>query len=84
MPRPGAGSAGRAVPEGRDTGVVLDPLIMLTPGNLITHLRKLEEAGYLSGEKSSNGVSPRTSVATRRGREALDSYTALRDLLAGL
>jgi DNA-binding MarR family transcriptional regulator len=64
----------------------LQTMIGLTPGNLITHLRKLEEAGYLNTEKTGNGVASRTSVAlSNRGRKALDSYTAaLRDLLAGL
>ncbi len=76
-----------ALPEGDTLSFTrLQDLLGLTPGNLITHLRKLEEAGYLSSEKTGNGVSSRTAVAlTRRGREALDAYTAaLRDLLAGL
>jgi DNA-binding MarR family transcriptional regulator len=64
----------------------LQDLIGLTPGNLITHLRKLEDAGYLATEKTGNGSASRTSVAlTTQGRAALDTYTAtLRDLLAGL
>ena len=58
----------------------------LTPGNLITHLRKLEDAGYLNSEKTSNGKAQKTTVAlTDRGRLALDAYTkTLRALLAGL
>jgi DNA-binding PadR family transcriptional regulator len=61
-------------------------MIGLTPGNLITHLRKLEDAGYLSTEKTGNGPASRTSVAlTRQGRAALHSYTrTLRGLLNGL
>jgi DNA-binding MarR family transcriptional regulator len=61
-------------------------VIGLTPGNLIIHLRKLEEAGYLSSDKTGNGSASRTTVAlTGHGRAALDSYTqALRDLLGGL
>jgi DNA-binding PadR family transcriptional regulator len=62
-------------------------MIGLTPGNLIIHLRKLEEAGYLSSEKSKNGTAPKvTTVAlTTQGRKALTTYTqALRDLLGGL
>jgi DNA-binding PadR family transcriptional regulator len=61
-------------------------MIGLTPGNLIIHLRKLEEAGYLSSEKTKNGTAPKTTVAlTSHGRKALDAYTqALRDLLGGL
>ena len=64
----------------------LQELLGLTPGNLITHLRKLEDAGYISTEKTGNGASSQTSVTlTHRGRAALDAYTqALRDLLAGL
>jgi DNA-binding MarR family transcriptional regulator len=64
----------------------LQDMLELTPGNLITHLRKLEEASYVSTEKSGNGVASVTTIAlTRRGRVALDTYTrALRDLLAGL
>jgi DNA-binding PadR family transcriptional regulator len=60
--------------------------IWLTPGNLITHLRKLEDAGYLSTEKTGNGVASRTSVAlNNRGPEAPDTYTAaLRAVVAGL
>jgi DNA-binding PadR family transcriptional regulator len=58
----------------------------LTPGNLITHLRKLEDAGHLRTEKTGNGVTSRTSVAlNKRGREALDPYAAaLRAVRAGL
>jgi DNA-binding MarR family transcriptional regulator len=64
----------------------LQDMIGLTPGNLITHLRKLEDAGYISTEKTGNGVASRTSVTlTHRGRAALDTYTeTLRYLLAGL
>jgi hypothetical protein len=38
----------------------LQDMIGLTPGNLITHLRKLEDAGYLSTEKTGNGVASRS------------------------
>jgi DNA-binding transcriptional ArsR family regulator len=30
--------------------------IELTPGNLLSHLRKLEDAGYLTSEKTGNGA----------------------------
>lgn len=76
-----------ALPDGDALSFTrLQKMIGLTPGNLITHLRKLEDAGYLSTEKTGNGVASRTSVAlSNRGRSALDTYTAaLRDLLAGL
>ncbi|MFZ0090008.1 MAG: transcriptional regulator [Solirubrobacteraceae bacterium] len=64
----------------------LQEMIGLTSGNLITHLRKLEDADYLTSEKTGNGPASRTSVAlTSRGRAALDEYTeTLRGLLTGL
>lgn len=63
----------------------LQDLLGLTPGNLITHLRRLEEAGYLTSETTGNGRASRTSVAlTRHGRAAFDAYRdALRHLLDG-
>ncbi len=64
----------------------LQDLLRLTPGNLIIHLRKLEDADYIKSEKTSNGTVSITKVAlTGRGRAALGTYTrALRDLLGGL
>jgi DNA-binding MarR family transcriptional regulator len=64
----------------------LQDALGLTAGNLITHLRKLEEAGYVTSETSGNGRASRTSIAlTPLGRKALDTYTgALRELLGGL
>jgi DNA-binding MarR family transcriptional regulator len=64
----------------------LQKMLDLTPGNLITHLRKLEDAGYLRSEKSGDGAGSTTTLAlTTRGRAALDEYTeALRSLLGGL
>ena len=64
----------------------LQRMIGLTPGNLIIHLRKLEEADYIHSEKIKNGAAPKTTVAlTSQGRAALTAYTkALRDLLGGL
>lgn len=61
----------------------LQRMLHLTPGNLITHLRKLEDAGYLITEKIDAGPSARTSVTlTPTGRRALDTYTAtLRGIL---
>jgi DNA-binding transcriptional ArsR family regulator len=61
-------------------------MLDLTAGNLITHLRKLEDAGYLTSEKTGNGPASKTSVAlTAQGRGALDGYTStLRQLLGGL
>ncbi len=76
-----------ALPDGDALSFTrLQDMIGLTPGNLITHLRKLEDAGYIDTDKTGNGSASRTSVAlTRDGRTALDTYTtALRDLLGGL
>jgi DNA-binding MarR family transcriptional regulator len=76
-----------ALPEGDTLSFTrLQDMIGLTPGNLIIHLRKLEEADYLTSEKTRNGTVSITTVGlTDQGRAALDSYTqALRDLLGGL
>jgi DNA-binding transcriptional ArsR family regulator len=76
-----------ALPDGDALSFTrLQEMIGLTAGNLITHLRKLEDAGYVSSEKTGNGPASRTSVAlTHRGRVALDTYTeTLRGLLTGL
>jgi DNA-binding transcriptional ArsR family regulator len=64
----------------------LQNMIGLTPGNLIIHLRKLEEAGYLSSDKTKNGGAPTTTLTlTALGRTALGAYTkALRSLLGDL
>jgi DNA-binding MarR family transcriptional regulator len=61
----------------------LQDMIGLTPGNLITHLRKLEDAGYVQTQKTGSGVNGLTMVSlTAAGRAALDRYTAvLRGLL---
>jgi DNA-binding MarR family transcriptional regulator len=76
-----------ALPDGDTLSFTrLQNMLGLTPGNLIIQLRKLEEAGYLSTEKTRNGSAQKTTVAlTRQGHKALDAYTqALRDLLGGL
>ena len=76
-----------ALPDGDTLSVArLQDMLGLTPGNLIIHLRKLEEADYISSEKSRNGTVSITTVAlTGHGRTALGAYTqALRDLLGGL
>ncbi len=75
------------LPEGDELSFPrLQEMLELTPGNLITHLRKLEEAGYVTTVKTGHGIWSKTTVAlTHRGRAALDAYTAaLRDLLGGL
>jgi DNA-binding MarR family transcriptional regulator len=64
----------------------LQNMLDLTPGNLITHLRKLDDAGYLTSDKTGDGAGSTTTVAlTSRGRAALDAYTeVLRNLLGRL
>jgi DNA-binding MarR family transcriptional regulator len=64
----------------------LQDMLDLTPCNLITHLRKLEHAGYLSTEKTGHGVWSRTTITlSNGGRAALQAYTEpLRTLLDGL
>jgi DNA-binding MarR family transcriptional regulator len=72
--------------EGEDVSFTrLQDLIGLTPGNLITHLRKLEDADYVSTVKSGRGVTARTGISlTPAGRAALEEYTtSLRQLLDG-
>jgi DNA-binding MarR family transcriptional regulator len=61
----------------------LQELLDMTAGNLSTHLRKLEEAGYVRITKTHQGRVPITFVAlTARGRAAFEQYTAdLRTLL---
>jgi DNA-binding MarR family transcriptional regulator len=76
-----------ALPDGDTLSFTrLQDMLELTPGNLIIQLRKLEEADYISSEKTRNGSAQKTTVTlTSRGREALGAYTqALRDLLGGL
>ena len=66
-----------ALPDGDTLSFTrLQDMIGLTPGNLIIHLRKLEEADYISSEKSRNGTVSVTTVAlTGHGRKALGAYT---------
>jgi len=61
----------------------LQQLLGMTAGNLSTHLRKLEEAGYVAVTKAHRRRTPVTYVAlTRSGRRAFVDYTAaLRALL---
>ncbi len=76
-----------ALPDGDALAFTrLQDMLELTPGNLITHVRKLEDAGYVTSEKTGNGTASRTSIGlTGQGRAALDAYTsALRSLLGGL
>jgi DNA-binding MarR family transcriptional regulator len=62
----------------------LQKLLDMTAGNLSTHLRKLQDAGYVAVLKTHEGRIPATYIAlTVTGRRALEDYTAaLRQLLA--
>jgi DNA-binding MarR family transcriptional regulator len=61
----------------------LQQLLDMTAGNLSTHLRKLEDAGYVTVTKTHNDRTPATYVElSPQGRRAFEDYmTALRALL---
>lgn len=62
----GAGSADFNTLKGR---------LQATDGNLSAHLRKLEDAGYVSVEKSFSGRKPLTTLTiTDDGRKAFAAY----------
>ena len=67
-----------ALPPGdRLTFPRLQALLDATAGNLSTHLRKLEDAGYVEVTKGHVGRVPATHVeATRTGRRAFEDYVA--------
>lgn len=49
-----------------------------TEGNLSTHIRKLEEAGYLFVEKTFEGRKPKTNYSlTKEGRKAFAEYVSI-------
>ena len=53
----------------------IQKVLDLTGGNLTTHLRRLEDAGYLAMAKEFHNSKPRTWVtATPRGRRAFADY----------
>jgi DNA-binding HxlR family transcriptional regulator len=53
----------------------LQALVEASAGNLSTHLRRLEEAGYVEYTKSFQGRVPRTEYRlTAEGRRALERY----------
>ena len=55
----------------------LKQLLHTTDGNLSVHARKLEDAEYISCEKTFDGRVPRTEFrVTAAGRRALDKYLA--------
>ena len=55
----------------------LKALLDVTDGNLSVHARKLEEAGYVTAEKTFRNRMPHTEFRlTPDGRKALDRYIA--------
>ncbi len=62
----------------------LKKLLQTTDGNVSVHARKLEEAGYISCEKSFEGRMPRTEYRlTTAGRKALQKYLDHMEALIG-
>src|SRR5690606_30228339 len=63
----------------------LQELLDMTAGNLSTHVRRLEDAGYVTVTKSHEGRLPVTYLElSTRGRRAFEDYTAaLRAVLGG-
>lgn len=61
----------------------LQGLLDMTAGNLSTHLRKLEDAGYVVVDKTHRGRTPVTYLAlTTKGRRAFEDYAdTLRSVL---
>lgn len=56
----------------------LKEALEMTDGNLTTHIRTLQEAGYLSVTKSFRNRRPLTTCAlTASGREGFSNYIAL-------
>ncbi len=64
----------------------LKELLGLTDGNLATHLRALEESGYVAVQKQFIGRKPNTTYsATAAGRQAFaDHLNALEEFIKGL
>lgn len=57
----------------------------MSDGNLITHLRTLEQAGYLSGEKFTGDGRPQTLYTlTAAGRKAFEDYLAILEQILNL
>ena len=57
----------------------------MSDGNLITHLRTLEKAEFISGEKLTGDGRPQTLyVMTAAGREAFVAYLGVLEQIVGL
>ena len=66
--------------------VFLQRVTGLTWGSLATHLKKLEEAGYIDVKKGYQGKKPHTIIRmSKRGREAYRVYKdSLKQILGSL
>ena len=59
--------------------------LKMSDGNLITHLRTLEKAGFISGEKLTGDGRPQTLyVLTTNGRTAFVAYLGILEQILGL
>lgn len=57
----------------------------MSDGNLITHLRTLEQVGYISGEKLTGDGRPQTLYTlTKEGRKAFEDYLAILEQILNL
>jgi DNA-binding HxlR family transcriptional regulator len=57
----------------------------MSDGNLITHLRTLEKAGFIAGEKYTGDGRPQTQFQlTSAGREAFLAYLAILEQILDL
>lgn len=57
----------------------------MSDGNLITHLRTLEKAGFIEAEKSTGDGRPQTIYAlTQAGRDAFVAYLAVLEQILDL
>ena len=57
----------------------------MSDGNLITHLRTLEQASYISGEKLTGDGRPQTLYTlTKDGKKAFEDYLAILEQILNL
>ncbi|MBN1346602.1 MAG: transcriptional regulator [Phycisphaerae bacterium] len=65
--------------DSADFNFVLNALV-LTKGNLSSHMDRLEQAGYVQVSKTFNGKIPHTEYSlTKTGRKALERYWSVLD-----
>ncbi len=71
------------LPRGFSTFPEIQTALGLTSGNLSSHLRKLQEKGYVEISKRFVDLKPTTTIAiTMKGKKAIDDYTLyLKNLL---